>query len=94
MEVANNLRVICHRMRSLFCMIGTVVSLIIAATPSSAQNVAKALEQKSAQAYEKLLLDAAQKDQLRAPDDPATVRIRNIEQRLLPQALRLTSSPP
>ncbi len=59
--------------------------------PASAQRVAEALEQHSAEAYQKLLSDAAQKGQLVAANDTATVRIRNIEQRLLPQAFRINT---
>lgn len=66
-----------------------VVFLWMSPGPAPAQGIAVALEQQSAQEYEKLLSDAAQKGQLAAANDPAAIRIRNIEQRLLPQAVRI-----
>lgn len=56
-----------------------------------AQGIAVTLEQRSAQEYEQLLSDAAEKGQLVGASDPAAVRIHNIEQRLLPQAFRINS---
>jgi predicted Zn-dependent protease len=58
-------------------------------SPAGAQSIAKELEQQSAQAYAQLLSDAAHKGQLVAPTDPLVTRLRAIEQRLLPSALRV-----
>ncbi len=86
-----NTRSVNARMRSFFCTMTTVVLLTAVAAAAGAQDIAQALEQQSAQAYEKLLSDAAQKNQLVASDDPAAVRIHNIEKRLLPQAFRINA---
>ena len=60
--------------------------------PVGAQSIAKELEQQSAQAYAKLLSDAAQKGKLVAPTDPLAVRLREVEQRLLPNAIRVNQN--
>lgn len=66
------------------------ISLTLAcAVPAQAQSVAEQLEQQAAQEYQQLINDAARTGQLIAADDPAAERIRSIEQRLLPQALRV-----
>ncbi len=71
----------------IFAATAVVTGLI--SQPASAQGIAKQLEQQSAQAYEQLLADAAQKGQLVAPGDPLVHRVRAVEQRLLPNALRV-----
>lgn len=57
--------------------------------PAAAQGIAKALEQQSAQAYAKLVAEAAQKGELVTPPDPLAARLHDVEQRLLPNALRV-----
>ena len=62
----------------------------ISVTPLAyAQTVAEQLEQQAAQAYAQLINDAAVKGHLVAQNDPAALRLRSIEQRLLPQAVRV-----
>ena len=69
------------------------ITLFFAATLSvqaaHAQSVAEQLEQQATQAYTQLINDAAAKGKLVAPGDPSAQRIRAIEQRLLPQAIRI-----
>lgn len=77
-------------LRSLSTALATAAMLFSAtARPVFAQAIAQALERQSAQAYEKLISEAAQKGQLVAPADPAAVRLHEIEQRLLPSAFRV-----
>ncbi|GAC1419564.1 MAG: M48 family metallopeptidase [Burkholderiaceae bacterium] len=70
-------------------LLSAITILVGASQPTAAQGIAKALEQHSAQAYSKLIADAAQKGQLVSESDPTAVRLREVEQRLLPNALRV-----
>ena len=68
-------------------LIATVLSASV--QPAAGQSIAKALEQQSEQAYSQLLDQAARKGLLVPQADPLTARLIEIEQRLLPSALRV-----
>ena len=91
MEIIFTLRRIQKSLTTLFISAAAATCLTMAPVPASAQRVAEALEQQAAQAYQTLLATAAEKGQLVAANDVAAVRIRRIEQRLLPQAFRINS---
>ena len=66
-----------------------ILLTLLPSLPTGAQGIARAIEQQSAQAYSKLIAVSAQKGQLVAPTDPLAIRLREVEQRLLPNALRV-----
>ena len=75
--------------RSRLGALVVTIALSVAALPATAQGIARALEQQSAQAYSHLISEAAQKGQLVSQGDPLAARVIEIEQRLLPSALRI-----
>ena len=91
MKIISTLRRIQTAFTTSLIATSAALCLATAPVPASAQRVAEALEQQAAQAYQTLLTTAAEKGQLVAANDAAAIRIRRIEQRLLPQAFRINS---